>query len=215
MTTPSRVIPVAQAQAARAWSPPEVQGATLPVRFPTAQELDALQRAAHDEGYATGRAEGLARGLTEGRERGRAEVDDVARRLRALLNLLEQPTAALDAEVEHSLVELATLIARHIVRRELRSNPGEVVAVVREAVGQLPLATRHVRLHLNPEDADLVRNALALEHVEDSWHIEPDPLIARGGCRVETATSCIDASVEARLNAVIARMLGGERQDDR
>jgi flagellar assembly protein FliH len=44
--------------------------------------------------------------------------------------------------------------------------------------------------------------------------IVADPLQTRGGCRVLTDTSQIDASVEARLNAVIAHVLGGERSSD-
>ena len=36
----------------------------------------------------------------------------------------------------------------------------------------------------------------------------------RGGCKVLTDTSQIDASVESRLNAVIASVLGGQRKAD-
>ena len=38
--------------------------------------------------------------------------------------------------------------------------------------------------------------------------------LSRGGCRVSTDTSRIDATVENRVNAVIAEVLGGERDVD-
>ena len=36
----------------------------------------------------------------------------------------------------------------------------------------------------------------------------------RGGCLIETATSFIDATVEARLNATIAQCFGSLREND-
>ncbi|RMG30702.1 MAG: flagellar assembly protein FliH, partial [Gammaproteobacteria bacterium] len=49
---------------------------------------------------------------------------------------------------------------------------------------------------------------------ERDWKLVEDPTLSRGGCRVETESSRIDATVEQRLHAVLARFLGGERQGD-
>jgi len=46
------------------------------------------------------------------------------------------------------------------------------------------------------------------------WRIVEEPTLTRGGCRVESEDSRIDATVEARLGALIARALGGEREED-
>jgi flagellar assembly protein FliH len=123
------------------------------------------------------------------------------------------------------IVQLVKAVARQLVRRELKADPGEIMAVVREALGALPSATRSAQLKLHPEDAKLVREALALSEgdargggmpgaAERTWRIIDDPTQPRGGCRVETETSLIDASLESRLNAVITRLLGGSRDDD-
>jgi flagellar assembly protein FliH len=47
-----------------------------------------------------------------------------------------------------------------------------------------------------------------------AWRIVEDPLITRGGCKVDTEVSHIDATVENRLAAVIATLFGGEREHD-
>ena len=60
-----------------------------------------------------------------------------------------------------------------------------------------------------------MRNALSLRDDQSHWQFEPDPLIARGGCMVETESSRIDASVETRLAAIASKMFGGERGSDR
>ncbi len=106
------------------------------------------------------------------------------------------------------------LVARQLVRRELKTEPEEVIGVVREALGALPVAARNVRLMLHPEDAALVREAMPTAQGEQQMQIVEDPVQTRGGCRVLTDSSQIDASVEARLNAVIAHVLGGERSSD-
>jgi flagellar assembly protein FliH len=97
------------------------------------------------------------------------------------------------------------------VRRELKTQPDEIIAVVRETVGLLPIVARQVRVHLHPEDAELVRSRLAIASGEVAWSIVEDPMLARGGCRVTSETSNIDAQLEQRLGAAIATVLGDER----
>lgn len=220
--TRQRLIPEQELPALQAWQLPMVDGplaragsAAGQAQPPTAGYLEAIHRQAYEEGYVLGREEGYQKGLEEGRKAGRENLDSQAGRLHGLIEVLAEPLECLDEAVERSLVDLAVLIARHLVRRELKASPGEVVAVVRAAAAHLPVASRHPRIHLNPDDVDLVRQALALGEEERSWRIESDPRISRGGCLVEADTSYVDATVEARLSAIVARMLGGEREEDR
>ena len=46
------------------------------------------------------------------------------------------------------------------------------------------------------------------------WRIVEDPVLTRGGCRVESESSQIDARLETRIGAVVSRLLGGERSED-
>jgi flagellar assembly protein FliH len=179
--------------------------------MPTARELEALHKQAWAEGYESGRAEGQA----AGEKRAAELVRERLARLDGILHELGAPLATLDAELVEAVAELALLIARHLVRRELKAAPGEVVGVVRETMRHLPLASRGIMLRLNPEDVDLVRSALGLGDDVTAWRLEPDPLITRGGCLVESASSRIDATVESRLAAIASRMFGGEREGDR
>jgi flagellar assembly protein FliH len=130
------------------------------------------------------------------------------------MSLLQAPMDQLDDEVEQELVTLALTIARQIIRRELATDPSHVMAVVRETVSKLPLASHTVHLHLHPEDAALVREALAVGDDQQQWHIVEDPAVTRGGCRVVTDTSQIDATLEKRLTAIAAQMLGGQREGE-
>jgi flagellar assembly protein FliH len=173
----------------------------------TADQMERIQQQAHEEGFAQGRREGL--------EAARAEMEGRIRELDRILGLLAEPLEALDDSMEQELVALAMAAARLIVRRELKTDPAQVLAAVREAMNALPAASRHVRLHLHPEDAALVREMLKVSEEERTWRIVEDPATARGGCKVVTDTSLIDASIEARLLAILATVLGGERTQDK
>lgn len=172
----------------------------------TAEKLHEIQSQAYEEGFALGKQEGLAAGATE--------IQAQGERLQQLMSRLAAPFEALDEQVEQQLLRLAITMARQLVRREMKAEPGEILPVVREAMGALPAAARSVELHLHPEDAALVRERLSLSDAERTWRIVEDPVLTRGDCRVSSDTSQIDARVETRLNAVIASMFGGGRQGD-
>jgi flagellar assembly protein FliH len=73
------------------------------------------------------------------------------------------------------------------------------------------MTAREVRVHLNPEDAKLVRARLVEASGDRVWTIAEDPIISRGGCRVSSESSSIDAQLEQRLGAAIAAALGDAR----
>jgi len=136
------------------------------------------------------------------------------RNLEQIFRTLDKPLEELDDSVEQQLAQMAMLVARQLVRRELKTDPEQVIGVVREALAVLPVAARDVQLALNPEDAEIVREALSLHEGEQAIRIVEDPVQSRGGCQVVTRTSQIDATIEARLNSVIAGVLGGQRHTD-
>ncbi len=203
--------------AVKVWQPPAVDGplsdggASAPVRrLPTAGELEALQQQAYREGFDSGRRDGYEAGSAAAESDYRARLD----LLGGLFDTLSRPLEELDQEVVDATAELAVLIARHLVRRELKTAPGEIVAVVRAAIGTLPVAQRNPRIRLNPEDLALIEEVMGGRDDKLDWRLEGDPLISRGGCLVETDTSFVDATVEARLAAIVSQMLGGGRETD-
>jgi flagellar assembly protein FliH len=69
-----------------------------------------------------------------------------------------------------------------------------------------------VRVHLHPEDAAVVREHLAPTESERAWSMIEDPVMARGGCQITSATSRIDARLETRLGGILSELMGTERQ---
>lgn len=181
-------------------------------RLPTAAEIESIQKQAYTEGHDRGYREGHAKGLAQGE----TEVRQKAKTFEELIQTLDTPFEDLDEQVIEQTAQLAIAVARQIIRRELHADPGQVVAVVRDALKALPVMTRKIRVFLHPDDAVLVREVLSLHDDEDSqtWRIIEDPLLSRGGCKINSENSTIDASVEMRLQRVITGIMGGERVRD-
>jgi flagellar assembly protein FliH len=185
------------------WTVPDMDGPAPPQNMATVGGLADLQAEAHKEAFE--------QGLEEGRSAGRAEVKAQVDRLAGMFYDLAKPFDALDAEVERELLTLAMALARQIVRRELKTDPTQIIGIIREAIAALPVATRDVRVHLHPEDATVVKQHLAPTENERAWTIIEDPVMARGGCQITTNTSRIDARLETRLGSILSELLGTER----
>jgi len=196
------------ASTAAPWVLPRIDGPVLPRR--RSADLDAIEREAWERGYAEGRAAGLA-GAEQQTWAASGEIERRLQQLQSICDFMTRPLAELDQQVVEQLGTLAGAIARHLVRRELKLHPDEIVAVIRETVALLPASARDVRVHLHPEDAALVRERLSPATSDRTWGVVEDPMLARGGCRVTSESSIIDAAVEQRLGAAIATVLGDER----
>jgi flagellar assembly protein FliH len=186
------------------WAAPDMGSPTAQQKMATVGGLADLQAEAYKEAFA--------QGLAEGREAARAEVKAQVDRLAGMFYDLAKPFEALDVEVERELLTLAMALARQIVRRELKTDPTQIIGIIREAIAKLPVAAREVRVHLHPEDAAVVKQHLAPTENERAWAIVEDPVMARGGCQVTSATSRIDARLETRLGGILSELLGNERQ---
>ena len=224
MKNSSKIYPRQQTAEVRQWLPPNVQtggasavntihapSATSP---PTAAQLEAVQQKAYEEGFEKGKQEGFEFGHKEGAAQAKEKMHGYAGQMEQLLVTFAEPLRELDDQVEKDLLSLVISIVRQLVRREVKSDPSLIVGVVREALSILPVASRNVRLMLHPEDAELIREVYALGDTDMGWSLVEDPVINRGGCRVITDSSQIDATLESRLASLIAPLLAGARALD-
>lgn len=197
------------------WDLPSVEGAPLPrpgAKGVNVMHLSAVEREAWQHGFKDGHVEGVRKGEAELARR-IADVDVKIAALEAIMGTLARPLDELDTEVETELTRLALAIAKHLVRRELKIDPAQIIGIIRSTVRLLPLSARNIRIHLHPDDAAIVREKLARGSGEQEWQLAEDPLMARGGCRLTTDTSSIDARFEAGVAAVLSGLLGDERAE--
>ncbi len=195
-----------------AWSLPEVRGpvVTFRGRSGSVAAAAAEARAGYDEGFRQGREDGLAAVRAEAAAQAR-RLEETLGHLQALLSRMARPLERLDDEAAAELARLALLTGAQLARRELRIDPSQVIAIIRDCVQLLPASARELRVHLHPQDAAVVRERLAMPAAERAWTLVEDPVMGRGGCRVVAEHSQIDARLESRIAAAVASVLGDAR----
>ena len=206
---PSTLARRAAETAAAAPAPADTVPALPPgFSLPSVEELEAMREAARQEGFAQGLEEGRAQGHHDGHAQGYAEGAEAGQREAAAeLDHLRQVAASFgdaiaqaDETISRDVLELALRLARGMVRTGFDVRPELILSVVRDAIDQLPVLQQPAVLRLNPLDAELVRHGMAEELTKGGWRIVESASIARGGCKVETATNQIDAQAAARWN---------------
>lgn len=172
------------------------------VALPTLEEIEAIREQARAEGYAEGleegRAAGHAQGHADGARTGQIEAESELEHLRSIAATFSEAVMQADETIAHDVLELALRLARGMVRTAFEVRPELILPVVQEAIGYLPVLAQPATLTLNPEDAEIVRQAMGQELVKGGWRIVEDAALARGGCKVDTASNQIDAQAQAR-----------------
>ena len=187
--------------------------AVLEVPAPTAAEIQAnedeiarLYQEAHDKGYRDGLAEGLTTGLEEGRAIGLEEGRvDAARELAALQQIAQRfstEVAQASDTVAEDLLTLALDVAKAMLKTVLIVRPEIVLPIIGEAIRYLPSLQQPAVLFVNAEDAQLIKDHLGDELDQAGWRVAEDVHMERGGCRIDTASNQIDATVSTRWQRI-------------
>lgn len=161
------------------------------LQLPTAEDIERIHTEAHATGYAAGYEEGLAEARAE------------AERLAAMVGSLEEQLHSLDQNVAEELLGVAVEIASQVLRQSLSVKPELIIPVVRDAVASMALHHGHPVLYLHPDDAALVRAQIGEHLTHNGWRLIDDNAIERGGCRIESGASEVDATLSTRWRRVL------------
>lgn len=189
-----RFIPKEHVGEAALWEFQSLSG-TEPLRG-TEKLLSDRERRAYERGQQDGYAAG---------EQAAMQVKaQHAREMARVLDELRGRFAELESEGAEAVLKLALSIARQVIRREIAIDAEAVLPPLREAVAAVIDQQSHPRVHMNPQDLTRLRGDLEADGMFKGCRLIPDAGIARGGCRVETGQSEVDATIESRWQRVLA-----------
>lgn len=166
--------------------------------YPTEEELAAIREQARQQGYDEGFKAGLEEGMAQALDEQRAATEQALAPVRDIAGNFSAALREADQAISNEVLELALHLAKGMLKNALRVKPELILPVVREALEYLPVLQQPALLILNPEDAAVVRESIAEELDKGGWRVIDDPTIERGGCKVDTASNQIDATVQSR-----------------
>ena len=151
------------------------------------------------------RKQGLSEGRSTAEQQVRAEFADALQLVTSLPGAFRQLQQRFYDEHQDVLVELALLVARKVVHREIKAHDDVVLEIVRNAV-QLAVIREKLQVRVNPEDLAVCRQhaagILATVDGVSQMTFEPDDTVSRGGAVITYAYGEIDARIEQQLDAV-------------
>ncbi|BCG25733.1 flagellar assembly protein FliH [Pseudomonas tohonis] len=176
----------------------------------TLDELEAIRQDAYNEGFATGEKDGFHAGQIKARQEAEVATNARLESLESLMGQLMAPIAEQDQQLEEAMVHLIGQITRQVIQRELAMDSSQIRQILREALKLLPMGASNLRIHINPQDFELVK-ALRERH-EETWRILEDETLLPGGCRIETEHSRVDASIETRMSQALKQLFDQQRE---
>ena len=168
---------------------------------PAEQHAQAL-RAARQAGYQEGYRDGLV--ALEGFKQSFAS--QTTTQVGALVRSVGEQLDALQQEMARALAATATALARQVLRSELAARPECVTQVAEQALDALLLSARHIVLRVHPDDHALVALGSAEALAARGARLVADPLVARGGCRLDSDIGLVDASIDERWRRAVASL---------
>ncbi len=166
---------------------------------------------AREEGYQAGLEEGRAAGISEGLEigsakgliEGREQNILISQQFTDLINNFEIELQQAKENTAQQILDLCLEMSQAMLKTALDVRPELLIPIISQSLEDLPGVQFPATLHLNPSDIELVKLALGDDLKKDGWRIISDKHIEAGGCRLDTATNKIDATLHSRWQQLL------------
>lgn len=172
----------------------------------TLEEIDAIRERARQEGYAEGQQQGMQAGRSEGYmaglQLGQSEINETIQHLRQIAVSFGTEVSQTSETMAPELLNLGLDISKAMIKTALKVKPELILPTISAAIHSLPNLQLPALLYLQPDDAVLVREHLGEELSQNGWRLVEDPELQRGGCRMETGTNQVDATMQTRWRRI-------------
>lgn len=175
------------------------------------------QEKGYAEGLARGEAQGLEQGEIKGREQGHEEglasgQQEAEREGRRAIQSLEQTLASVNDSLpqllekyEDKIIKLIEKICNKVIQATVEVDDEVVKPIIMDTLRAL-VEPEEIELTVSEQDYEYIEMVKddffegidTLEHIS----VKSDPLLPRGGCKVQTRTATVQTDPESRLAAV-------------
>lgn len=194
------------APASHCWVPGELAASPQLPALDEPELDESLEAAWQEDARQLAFEDGRIAGVREGRAAERARVDSAIAMLTAATAELQAAREPWLRQIETLVVALAAAIARHVIEREVRTDPGIVADLVRRALAEFP-PDEPVRIRVHPEDLSALGERKLAPGRQVQWLA--DGALAQGGCVVEGVRRVVDGRVEPALERIYRKLSNG------
>lgn len=147
----------------------------------------------------------FTRGVEEERKQADEDLASICSALTQAISIVSRLREKIVKESEEELLKLAFMVAKKIIRQEIKHDRHILTQLVSEALKGFP-EQHDIVVCLHPEDYKVINSnkELFLAGIDEERQItlKPDEATTLGGCVVESSTGVIDARIEAQLEEI-------------
>ena len=137
-----------------------------------------------------------------GLQLGQTEINETIQHLRQIAVSFGTEVSQTSETMAPELLNLGLDISKAMIKTALSVKPELILPTISAAIHSLPSLQLPALLYLQPDDAVLVREHLGEELTQNGWRLVEDPELQRGGCRMETGTNQVDATMQTRWRRI-------------
>ena len=149
---------------------------------------------------------GYEEGFAQGQAEARKQAEQTAGELSALWASMQTPISDQDKLVSEHLLSLVTAMVETILAKELPLAEQLIQDTLDSGLSTLAECAAPITITLNPADKALVEDLLAAQRL--TAELIADSSMLRGGCRLERGHALVDATIEGRMQTLIAQLAG-------
>jgi flagellar assembly protein FliH len=152
-----------------------------------------LEKEAYENGFKQGHKDGLA--LEQ------KKIEEMGKELESLFSEIRDLKPKIYSESEEELIKMAILIAKKIIKEEIKTNSNIIANAVRSAMSLL-VDKRKIKIIMNPDDMEEAKRLLPdLAKLTNGgkFQLTEDNSVTKGGCILETGFGKINATIEGQM----------------
>jgi flagellar assembly protein FliH len=154
--------------------------------------------------------EAYAKGIEEERRQADEDLSGICSALAEAVSIVSRLRERIVKESEEELLKLSFMVAKKIIRQEIKQDRQIMGQIVSETLREFP-EQHDIVVCLHPEDYKVISSnrEFFLAGVGNDRQItfKPDEAMTAGGCVVESSTGLIDARIEAQLDEIYKSLI--------
>ncbi len=177
-------------------------------------DIEQVRKLAYRGGYDQGCRDGFEKGYQDGIIKAEEESQAIREQAASFFDQVENIRRKTLQALEQEVVELAVEIAERLVSAQLELDPSTVLKIAAESI-RLVAERLNVVLYVSPSEMEYVNSKKtelkSILPARAELQVVADSSILPGGCKIETEQGWVDATIEARREALVKALYGSER----
>lgn len=155
----------------------------------------------------------FASGIEAGKKQAEEDFENSAQTLLCICSELDTLRETILRNSSGEMKELVIAISEKIIKHSVAEQEETIVATIKDAIN-LAVNSDEFEIQINPDDLSIVET-FKQEIIDsisglDNIVLRPDPTLERGGCKLESSSCTVDASMISQIKVIHDSIMAAE-----